>query len=161
MKKEEKQHKFHEALLKMLYPPPPSQAQEDEEGKLKNSTDLSYYLPDAGEVEDNSRNSSSSSSDENSGEKGGSEKLTRSQRKRLRKRKFKESASRRREIIGPLLPNSKDGGVDSVGKTLQSVRHNTASGSNTVSVTNNSGAPAFCTKKNKMKQRRKAKKVYC
>ena len=35
-----------------------------------------------------------------------SKKLTRAQRKRIRKRKLKEAASVRRKIIGPLLPSS-------------------------------------------------------
>lgn len=39
---------------------------------------------------------------------GGDGKLTRAQRKRLRKRKLKEANSRRRKIIGPLLPASED-----------------------------------------------------
>lgn len=36
---------------------------------------------------------------------GAPEKLTRAQRKRIRKRKLKEAASSRRRIIGPLLPS--------------------------------------------------------
>lgn len=46
---------------------------------------------------------SSSTSDEG-GNDGGSQKLTRAQRKRLRRKKLKEHACRRRKIIGPLLP---------------------------------------------------------
>lgn len=38
-------------------------------------------------------------------DEGAPEKLTRAQRKRIRKRKLKEAASSRRKIIGPLLPS--------------------------------------------------------
>lgn len=49
---------------------------------------------------------SSTSDDDgkNNGGESGIQKLTRAQRKRLRKKKFKEDASRRCGVIGPLLP---------------------------------------------------------
>ncbi|GJS03328.1 hypothetical protein Tco_0319836 [Tanacetum coccineum] len=49
------------------------------------------------------------------GELGGFEKLTRAQRKRLRKQKLKEAASHRREIIGPQLPGKGDDDQQSEG----------------------------------------------
>ena len=57
--------------------------------------------------------SSCSTSDDNDNDDGGesgTQKLTRAQRKRLRKKKLKEDASRRGKIIGPLLPSSNDDG---------------------------------------------------
>ncbi|KAK6152804.1 hypothetical protein DH2020_012443 [Rehmannia glutinosa] len=139
MKEEEKQRKFHEALLKVHYPPRqplndlPGEQLENEEG---------YSMP-------------SSSDDE--GENGGTEKLTRAQRKRLRKRKLKEAASRRRKIIGPLLPpgssdDKNDGGVEVVDNVPEGVRQNAATDVS-------SGEPASCSKGNKRKQRRKSKNL--
>lgn len=57
---------------------------------------------------------------------GGDGKLTRAQRKRLRKRKLKEAASRRRKIIGPLLPGSNDDIDRSCGASFEGVRRNAA-----------------------------------
>lgn len=53
--------------------------------------------------------------------------LSRAQRKRLRKKKLKEEASRRGKLIGPLLPSStsNDGGPsDIAGNESQSIREN-------------------------------------
>lgn len=44
------------------------------------------------------------------------DKLTRSQRKRVRRRKLKEAASRRRKIIGPLLPSTLEDNEDTKGE---------------------------------------------
>lgn len=73
------------------------------------------------EVENEEGCSLPSSSDDNDGEKGGSGRLTRAQRKRLRKKKLKEAAPQRRKIIGPLLPGSSDDG-----NVAESVRQNAA-----------------------------------
>ncbi|KAI3462673.1 hypothetical protein Pfo_019336 [Paulownia fortunei] len=156
MKEEEKQRKFHEALLKMLYPPPPSPPprQEDEEEEEKKLIEPLNDLPEE-ELENEEGCSLPSSSDDNEGENGGTEKLTRAQRKRLRKSKLKVAASRRRKIIGPLLPGSSDdrndGSVEVVGNVPESVRQNAA--------TDVSGEPTSCSKTNKLKQRRKSKKL--
>ncbi|KAG8373839.1 hypothetical protein BUALT_Bualt11G0066900 [Buddleja alternifolia] len=152
MKDEEKQRKFHEALLQMLYPPPPP-SQEDNEKDLFES--LNDRLPE-GELENEEGNSSPSSSDDNEVENGGCEKLSRAQRKRLRKKKLKEAATRRRKIVGPLLPGSSDDGdhndnVEDVENVTPSVRQNAS--------TNASGHPGSCSKQNKLKQRRKSKKL--
>lgn len=58
--------------------------------------------------------------DDDEGELG-FEKLTRAQRKRLRKKKLKEAASNRREIIGPQLPGQGEDDQQS-----ESVRRNAA-----------------------------------
>lgn len=74
--------------------------------------------------------SNSSSDDDAGNEIGESEgqKLTRAQRKRLRKKKIKEEVSRRRGIIGPLLPeiNNEENGEfwDRSGGRSQGVRQN-------------------------------------
>ncbi|KAE9449593.1 hypothetical protein C3L33_18512, partial [Rhododendron williamsianum] len=84
MRKEEKRRKFHQSLLNLLYPPPPSPP-------LQKS------------------GCSSSSDDEG---ECGPQKLTRAQRKRIRKKKVREAASRRRKLIGPVLPGDDDGSGD-------------------------------------------------
>ena len=65
-------------------------------------------------------NSSSASDDD---EECAPHKLTRAQRKRLRHKKLKENASRRRKIIGPLLPSPCGGHIED--KTPE-VLHNAA-----------------------------------
>ena len=54
--------------------------------------------------------SSATSGDEDDDGEGETQKLTRAQRKRMRKKKLKEDASRRKQIIGPLLPSKIDEG---------------------------------------------------
>lgn len=74
----------------------------------------------------------SSDADEREDEGGGTQKLTRAQRKRLRKKKLKQAASQpRRKIIGPLLPTSTtacEGGGDAVENAAQGVGQNAAEG---------------------------------
>ncbi|XP_057806801.1 uncharacterized protein LOC131021567 isoform X2 [Salvia miltiorrhiza] len=167
MKGEEKQRKFHEALLKMLYPPPSDSDKEVEEKEdEQEEANLIQLLNDPPEEEIENEEPSPSSSDDND---GGDGKLTRAQRKRLRKKKLKEADSRRRKIIGPLLPASNHpshGGVDDasdvaegvsgdlsqVSDALEGVRRNAAA---------NVSEEASCwnKKKLKIKQRRKSKKM--
>lgn len=71
---------------------------------------------------------SSTDADEEEGDDG-PKNLTRAQRKRLRKKKLKEAASRRRKIIGPLLPDANEdaiGEADVGVEEAQSVRENSA-----------------------------------
>ncbi|RAL50763.1 hypothetical protein DM860_015910 [Cuscuta australis] len=154
-RKEEKRRKFHEGLLKLLYPPPSlppdHQATESSEEEAPSIIDLDI-------VRDESENerSSSSSSDRDMGFEAG--KLTRAQRKRIRRAKLKEGASRRRKIIGPLLPEASDeigvSGAEIVEEHPPCVRQNASS-------------PVYCLpeeatrctmKKNKLKKRRAIKK---
>ncbi|CAI9758473.1 unnamed protein product [Fraxinus pennsylvanica] len=163
----EKERKFHEALLKMLYPPPPSpppqEEEEEEENKPIKSLGVGVNLnqiPD--ELEDEERNPSSSDHD---GEdcNGAIQKLTRAQRKRLRRKKLKEASGQRRKIIGPmpLLSKANDGGNgggDGVaGKAPESVRQNASVETDTIM--KKSGELASCSKQNKLKQRRMGKKL--
>lgn len=58
------------------------------------------------------RGKGSSSSSSSSGDEGDEpKKLTRAQRKRLRKKKLKEAASTHRKFIGPTLPGEANGDV--------------------------------------------------
>ncbi|KAL8528853.1 hypothetical protein ACS0TY_006347 [Phlomoides rotata] len=118
--------------------------QEEEEG-----SDLIEALSSLPEEE--SESESASSSDDCTGEISGTDqKLTRAQRKRLRKSKFKEATSHRRKIIGPLLPASNDD-IDHNHGGVESVRQNAA--------TNVLGDATSCSKKNKLKKRRMSKKL--
>ncbi|KDO78932.1 hypothetical protein CISIN_1g0288231mg, partial [Citrus sinensis] len=119
MGREEKRRTFHEAVVRTLYPSPPSSPpQEDQDNepadKLDEDFDVALINPD-----DYLRSSASNNEHDNDDDEGevtecGPEKLTRAQRKRLRKKKLKEDARRRRNIIGPLLPTTRDG--DSSGR---------------------------------------------
>ena len=79
----------------------------------------------ADDLGENSSNSSSSTDDGDGGERG-SHKLTRAQRKRLRKKKLKIDASRRGQIIGPLLPAPVDDDNVGLEKESPTVRRNAA-----------------------------------
>ncbi|KAK4346685.1 hypothetical protein RND71_033024 [Anisodus tanguticus] len=115
--KREKRKKFHEGLLRMLYPPPQEENDEEPLNILSQGLNLDQ-IPD--ELEDG--RGSSSSGDQ------ASEKLTRAQRKRIRRKKLKEAASRRQNIIGPLLPTEESDGkgknVSTTEEEPQGVREN-------------------------------------
>ncbi|KAJ8627654.1 hypothetical protein MRB53_020961 [Persea americana] len=103
MKTGEKQQKFHEAFMKIFFPPQPiqqtpQQQVEDEPVVFVREGSDANSGSDYDNVEE--RNALADASD------CMSDKLTRSQRKRIRRRKLKEAASRRRKIIGPLLPST-------------------------------------------------------
>ncbi|XAR51384.1 hypothetical protein NMG60_11005997 [Bertholletia excelsa] len=165
MQREEKQRKFHEALLNMLYPSPssPPSEQDGEEEETPNALPDSSSLDPIVIDELGECRSSSSSSDD--GGEGGPQKLTRAQRKRLRKKKLKESGSSRRKIIGPLLPAAADNDChDDPGKELQDVRQNAAEKSDSPNTKADHSKPedsagcTNCTNKNKLRNRRMAKK---
>ncbi|KAK9165999.1 hypothetical protein Scep_001190 [Stephania cephalantha] len=132
MKKEEKQRKFHQTLLNILYPSSPSSLSPS---PVTNSTlpilsslttdnpnprpiEFSVALKeDKEEEEEEEQHDDIASSDLNLNPDDGnspsdasgfeSGKLTRAQRKRLRRKKLKQEAnSGRRKLIGPLLPPS-------------------------------------------------------
>ncbi|PWA75985.1 hypothetical protein CTI12_AA238080 [Artemisia annua] len=90
MKRKEKQEKFHNSLINLLYAPPsPSPSPPDQ------SDHQTLIL--AREIVNSNHHPITF------------EKLTRAQRKRLRKKKLKEAACNRREIIGPQLPPGEEG----------------------------------------------------
>ncbi|KAF3621957.1 putative glycosyltransferase 7-like [Capsicum annuum] len=151
MKREEKRQKFHEGLLRMLYPPPPSPPSQEENDDeplhlLEQRLNLDQ-IPDELEEDKGSSNDDDVESDH------GPEKLTRAQRKRIRRKKLKEAASRRQNIIGPLFPTeeSDDKGVNlsTSDEKPQGVRQN-------VNETDNAES---CSKQNRLKQRRMAKRL--
>lgn len=150
MKRKEKKERFHDALLHMLYPPPPPPEEvgtKDPPGISVKDVDL-YSFPD--EWKEKRGSPSSSCADE--GESDGFKKLTRSQRKRIRKKKLKEAASSRRKIIGPVLPfvkNQPEGVRENAPKTLDAEIQEPESG-NSIS----SGL-----KETRTNRRRKAKKL--
>ncbi|KAL2522466.1 uncharacterized protein Fot_26389 [Forsythia ovata] len=160
MKREEKERKFHENLLKILYPPPPSPPRQEEENKPINSWREGVSVNQIPDELDDEERSSSSSGQHDEGCNGATQKLTRAQRKKLRRKKLNEAACQRRKIIGPipLLPNANDGGNGGVaGKAPESVRQNAAV--ETDNRSEKSGEPASCSIQNKLKQRRMGKKL--
>lgn len=137
-------------------------------------------------IPDDLEESGCSTSDDNGDGERGPEKLTRAQRKRLRKKKLKEDASRRVKIIGPLLPSTGDGcgigGGDAVlGKEPPAVRYSAADKELDVTVDQSGEEPNTCPRRHeqphkpsqkdtpgekgecanqkKLKQRRMAKRV--
>nr|GLL26419.1 uncharacterized protein LOC109177932 isoform X2 [Ipomoea trifida] len=147
-RREEKRRKFHEGLLKMLYPSPSSPShQRESSGEAENTHSEGLDLDLVPDEYENERSSSSSSASDH---EGGCEpqKLTRAQRKRIRRKKMKEAASRRQKIIGPLLPNASDVGAEIADEHPPGVRQN-----------GHTPEEAWSTKQNKVKQRRMAKKL--
>ncbi|KAF9678148.1 hypothetical protein SADUNF_Sadunf07G0004800 [Salix dunnii] len=159
MRHEKKRRQLHEALLNTLYP----QLQETEDGKGHVSTandgfDVSVIPDDYG-----LRQNGSSTSEEDSDGEGRSEletlKLSRAQRKRLRRNKLKEDTSRRGKIIGPLplSINNVDGNCSSaVKERTPAVRQNDDDKHFSAAASNNPGGGAS---QSKVKQRRMAKRL--
>ncbi|KAJ4962449.1 hypothetical protein NE237_022388 [Protea cynaroides] len=109
---EDKRRKSYEAFLNIFYPPRANQSQhqleEEEEPAVRNPT-LTSAVPHGvcdiskgdEEVAEEEKNSESESDSECTARN-----LSRSQRKRLRRKKLKQAASSRRRIIGPMLPST-------------------------------------------------------
>ncbi|XWS45122.1 hypothetical protein CRYUN_Cryun15aG0109900 [Craigia yunnanensis] len=160
MRREEKRKRFHEAVLKTLYPPSsPSESEEEEEKKAvitsERAVNLGLENPDDFEE---GKSSSSSSDEEDDGSQAETQKLSRAQRKRLRNKKLKEDAFRRGNIIGPLLPLSEDDGVGLLQSEPQGVRENAAH-KEVVSSDKPGDQQGGCSSNKKVKQRRIAKKL--
>ncbi|KAJ6739845.1 hypothetical protein OIU79_000070 [Salix purpurea] len=161
MRHEKKRRQLHEALLNTLYP----QLHETEDGKGPVSTasdgfDVSVIPDDYG-----LRQSGSSTSEEDNDGEGRSEfetpKLSRAQRKRLRRNKLKDDISRRGKIIGPLplSINNVDGKRSSAVKERPpAVRQNDDEDDRhfSAAASNNPGGGAS---QSKVKQRRMAKRL--
>lgn len=148
MKREEKRQKFHEGLLRMLYPPPPSPpSQEENDDEPLDILEQGLNLDQiSDELEEDGGSSSSGDQESDHGPK----KLTRAQRKRIRRKKLKEAASRRQNIIGPLLPTEEGDhkvvSPSTIDEEPQGVRQN-------------ANETESCSKPNKRKQRRMAKRL--
>ncbi|XP_028774271.1 pre-mRNA-splicing ATP-dependent RNA helicase prp28 [Neltuma alba] len=149
MNREERKRRFNEAIVEMLFPPPPKDESpasppEEEANPVQASIEGfgSDALPDTLDVYENA----STSTEEE--QESDSPKLTRAQRKKIRKRKLKEEALRRGKLIGPLLP------------TDQHADHPPAVRSNASESQENCGPdkPGPQTSK-KVNQRRKAKRM--
>ncbi|KAF5798807.1 hypothetical protein HanXRQr2_Chr07g0297231 [Helianthus annuus] len=122
MKRKDRQQKLHNSLINMLYPPSSSSPHHNKQlhtqtlnlaQEIINSESHPINTDELEEEEEEERS-------EGEGELG-FEKLTRAQRKRLRKKKLKEAASQRRQIIGPQLnPDHTDG--DRIDGEVSSVR---------------------------------------
>ncbi|RDX94630.1 hypothetical protein CR513_22969, partial [Mucuna pruriens] len=99
MKADDRKRRFNEAIVNMLYPSPPQHEQhqlEPVQPLIQGSR--SHVI--SGTLDDYD-NSSTSCNEENDSE---AVKLTRAQRKKIRKKKLKEEAIHRGKLIGPLLP---------------------------------------------------------
>ncbi|XP_004289356.1 PREDICTED: uncharacterized protein LOC101294803 [Fragaria vesca subsp. vesca] len=139
MRREEKRRKFNEAVLNTLFPPPsPSPKDEDVPFNVSRQ-DIELET-----------GSSATSGDEDDDSEGETQKLTRAQRKRMRKKKLKEDASRRKQIIGPLLPSKIGEGEN----CTPDARRNASEEPSDEPI-----QPGCSNQKNKVKQRRKAKKL--
>ncbi|XP_062073288.1 uncharacterized protein LOC133777611 [Humulus lupulus] len=161
MSRDEKRRKFHEAVLNMLYPLPPQQPKDENSALVNNFSegfDPDLVTDDFGETSSNA----SSSDDDDDGESG-SQKLTRAQRKRLRKKNLKIDASRRGQIVGPLLPppgpaaNKENFGVEN--QSSPSVRRNASEEPASKTDEKPGSGEAGTLIKSKVKQRRMAKKL--
>ncbi|XP_069150705.1 uncharacterized protein [Solanum lycopersicum] len=146
MKREEKRQKLHERLLRMLYPPPPSppSQEENDDDEPFDILQQGDQIPD--ELEEDRGSSSSGDQETNHGP----DKLTRAQRKRIRRKKLKEASSRRQNIIGPLLPTEES--------DLEGVNVSTPD-EEPQGVRQNANETDSCLKQNKQKQRRMAKRL--
>ena len=149
MKRKEKQEKFHNSLINLLYAPPPDQFDHQTLNlarEIVNSNHhpistssfifvytinnnyligISLYILNFwiwGNCTDTDELKKEEDANDDDDEGGlGFAKLTRAQRKRLRKKKLKEAACNRREIIGPQLPGKSEDDQQSEG-----VRRNAA-----------------------------------
>ncbi|XP_039032026.1 uncharacterized protein LOC120166942 [Hibiscus syriacus] len=160
MPREEKRKRFHEAVLKTLYPPPsPPESEEEEEKKQVIASDrpLNFGLENPDDFEA-SKGSSPKTGDEDDGCQPETHKLSRAQRKRLRRKKLKEDACRRGKIIGPLLPSRQYDGVDSLQGEPEGVRQN-ARDEQVASSDKPADQQGDCSSKNKLKHRRIAKRL--
>ncbi|XP_031481884.1 uncharacterized protein LOC116251643 isoform X2 [Nymphaea colorata] len=117
-----KRKQFHEALLRQLYPssppplsPPPDQSVHQEAGP-ETEPPSEHSAPLASQEEGNNGSDPNCTDSEEEGV--GEKKLTRSQRKRVKKKKLKEWAAlcAKMRFIGPRLPS--DAAVDQTSLSL-------------------------------------------
>ncbi|MBA0770302.1 hypothetical protein Gotri_018958 [Gossypium trilobum] len=161
MRREEKRKRFHEAVLRTLYPPPsPPESEEEEEKKqlITSQRAVDFGLGNPDDFEED-KSSSPKTADEDDGSQSETQKLSRAQRKRLRKKKLKEDAFCRGKIIGPLLPSSKKDGVGSLQCEPEGVRENARQEQVASSDKPGDQQEGDCSTKKKLKQRRIAKRL--
>ncbi|XP_058778088.1 uncharacterized protein LOC131652283 [Vicia villosa] len=139
MKPDERKRRFNEAIVNTLYPPSPQHEQDSE--PEENLIELESYT---GVISDDCENASTSGEEEDGSE---TEKLTRAQRKRIRKKKMKEESILRGNLIGPLMPPAQT--TQAGDNDPPPVRSNAST----------KGDKTTSANAKKMKQRRMAKRV--
>ncbi|KAH1267263.1 hypothetical protein GmHk_01G002528 [Glycine max] len=103
-----RKRRFNEAIVNMLYPSPDSPPQPQREQELE-PVEAAFIDDGSGSdiISDNlddCDNNASTSGNEEHDDSETTEKLTRVQRKKIRKKKLNEEAIHRGKLIGPLLP---------------------------------------------------------
>ncbi|KAG4987718.1 hypothetical protein GLYMA_11G046600v4 [Glycine max] len=103
MNPDDRKRRFNEAIVNMLYPSPESPPLPQELKPVETALidDGSRFDIISGNLDDYD-NASTSGNEEHDSQT--TEKLTRAQRKKIRKKKLKEEAIHRGKLIGPLLP---------------------------------------------------------
>ncbi|XP_004511817.1 uncharacterized protein [Cicer arietinum] len=137
MNRDERKRRFNEAIVNILYPPPPQDLEPIELGSCSNVISDTFY---------DSENASTTESEEK--HESETEKLTRAQRKRIRKKKMKQEAILRGKLIGPLMPPTQTTQCED-DDALQAVRSNASQ----------EGDETTCANSKKMKRRRMAKRM--
>ncbi|XP_027914012.1 uncharacterized protein LOC114173685 isoform X2 [Vigna unguiculata] len=99
MNPNDRKRRFNEAIVNMLYPSSPQRERELEPAEPLIEESASDVI--SGTLDHSDNNSSTSVDEEHDSE---TEKLSRAQRKKIRKKKLKEEAVHRGKLIGPLLP---------------------------------------------------------
>ncbi|GAU26144.1 hypothetical protein TSUD_226070 [Trifolium subterraneum] len=144
---DERKRRFNEAIINTLYPPPPQDLEPVvEEDLIEELGSYSHVI--TGTLDDCENASTSGEEQEEYSE---TERLTRAQRKRIRKKKMKEEAIVRGKLIGPLMPPI---------QTMQRGDHDDHDDPPPVrSNASEEGDETTCAKSKKMKQRRMTKRV--
>ncbi|ESW28693.1 hypothetical protein PHAVU_002G009800 [Phaseolus vulgaris] len=132
MNPDDRKRRFNEAIVNMLYPSSPQRERELEPAEPLIDDSASDAI--SGNLDDGYDNSSTSVNEECDSD---AEKLSRAQRKKIRKKKLKEEAVHRGNLIGPLLPLTSTHVAPHLGL----------------------GDEADCGKSVKLKQRRMAKRL--
>ncbi|XP_068467228.1 uncharacterized protein [Phaseolus vulgaris] len=164
MNPDDRKRRFNEAIVNMLYPSSPQRERELEPAEPLIDDSASDAI--SGNLDDGYDNSSTSVNEECDSD---AEKLSRAQRKKIRKKKLKEEAVHRGNLIGPLLPLTST----HVARDAPPVRSNAILLSMSCYVTDRVmyvvsdfyaahlglGDEADCGKSVKLKQRRMAKRL--
>ncbi|CAJ1929231.1 unnamed protein product [Sphenostylis stenocarpa] len=146
MNPDDRKRRFNEAIVNMLYPSSPRRERELE--PVEPLIDESASDVISGTLDDDFDNSSTSVDEERDSE---TEKLSRAQRKKIRKRKLKEEAIHRGKLIGSLLPLN----TTQVACDAPPVRSNASEEATRLGLSDGTA----CAKSMKVKHRRMAKRL--
>ncbi|KAL1316118.1 hypothetical protein HN51_068364 [Arachis hypogaea] len=162
MKPEERKRRFNEAIVNILYPssPEPEPEPEPEPSHQPIQQDLkpvyaftqrspSHAISGSSDDYDNASTSGDEEHD------SGTVKLTRAQRKKIRKKKLKEDAIRRGNLIGPLLPPY----THQVTQDAPPVRSNASTESSPLHEPGDGAAPSTSNRTRKPRMAKKLPKV--